>query len=240
MRNLQSDLLILTAALGLACIGIVSAQALDNADVQTLDAQASASVGTYVGMFGPHKITVSIEKIVGRTVMGYSVVTGNERAFSGAWQSLPDGIAFIGKEPGDHPEDGVFTLAFHAKEKTLSGKWEANDQKKPSVDLVLKARKFKYDPKVGQYPRASSRALKEADVENLRQEELRMMRNEIYARHGYSFTNQDMQEHFAKVDWYMPVALDVKDRLTPVEAKNVALIKQYENYTSEYYDRFGR
>lgn len=240
MWNLQTDLMALTAALALACFGTVSAQAPDNADVQTQDVKALASIGTYVGMFGPHKITVSIEKIVGRTVMGYSVVMGNERAFSGAWQSLPDGIAFMGKEPGDHAEDGTFTLLFNAGEKTLSGQWEANDKKLPPVELSLKARTFKYDPKTGQYPMASTRLLKEKDVENLRQEELRLMRNEIYARHGYSFIIQDMQEHFAKVDWYMPVALDVKDRLTAVEAKNVALIKRYENYGSEFYDRFGR
>ncbi|WP_166647336.1 YARHG domain-containing protein [Prosthecobacter fusiformis] len=233
-------MIILTAMLGLTCANPASAQAPDNADVQTADTQAAAAIGTYVGMFGPHKITVSIEKIVGRTVLGYSVVTGNERAFSGSWQTVAEGISFIGKEPGDHPEDGVFNLSFNATNKTLAGRWDANDKKKPSVDLSLKARKFKYDPSAGEYAQASSRVLKEKDVENLTQAELRLMRNEIYARHGYSFIIQDMQEHFAKVDWYMPVALDVADRLTPLEAKNAALIKRYESYSSEYYDKFGR
>ncbi len=215
-------------------------QAPDNADAQTQDANAAAAVGTYVGAFGPHKITVSVEKIVGRTIIGYSIVTGNERAFSGAWQTIPDGIAFIGKEPGDHGQDGYFTLSFNNKQKTLTGRWDSFDKKLPSVELTLKARQFKYDPKAGQYPKASTKLLKAADVENLRPAELRIMRNEIYARHGYSFLMEDMQKHFAVVDWYMPIVLDVKSQLTDIETKNAALIKRYENYGAEYYDRFGR
>ena len=230
---------LLTLAAGPA-LPLQTARAQDNADVQSTDKNAAAAVGTYSGMFGPHKITISIEKIVGRTVMGYSIVTANERAFSGAWQTVPEGIAFVGKEPGDHPEDGVFNLVFDSKEKTLSGRWDANDKKIASVEFSVKARKFKYDPKAGTYPKGSTKLLKESDVENMRPEELRIMRNEIYARHGYSFILEDMQKHFADADWYMPVVLDVKDKLTQVELKNEALIKRYENYGATYYDRFGR
>lgn len=197
-------------------------------------------VGTYAGFFGEHKITLSIEKIVGDTVMGYSIVKGNERAFSGSWESEVEGFSFVGKEPGDHPEDGVFAMKFNPKEKTLTGRWEAPGKNLAPVELALKARKFQYDAKAGQYPKTSTKLLKESDVENMRPAELRIMRNEIYARHGYSFTLEDMQKHFAQADWYMPVVLDVKDKLTPTERKNAELIKRYENYGAAYYDRFGR
>ena len=66
------------------------------------------------------------------------------------------------------------------------------------------------------------------------------MRHEIYARHGYSFINEDMQRHFTTVDWYLPIALDVKSKLTAIESKNAELIKRYENYGAAYYDKFGR
>lgn len=241
MKTLSFRSLIVLAIVGLWLSPPVSqAHDPENVDVQQADPNAAAAVGTYVGSFGPHKITISIEKIVGRTVLGYSIVTGNERAFSGAWQTTPEGIAFLGKEPGNHPEDGYFTLSFQAAEKTLKGRWDANDTKIPSVELSLKARKFKYDPKQGDYPQSSTKLLKEKDVENLRPAELRIMRNEIYARHGYSFINEDMQKHFAAVDWYMPIALDVKSQLTATEVKNAELIKRYENYGDAYYDKFGR
>ena len=215
-------------------------KAPDNGDVQSTNSNAAAMVGTYVGFFGPHKITVSIEKVVGRTILGYSIVTANERAFSGSWQEVPEGIAFRANEPGDHPEDGIFSMTFNVQTKTLVGRWDANDKNKPSVEMTLQARKFKYDPKVGEYPKTSTKLLKVADVENMRPAELRIMRNEIYARHGYSFIIEDMQKHFALVDWYMPVALDVTTKLTDIETKNAALIKRYENYGAAYYDRFGR
>jgi len=215
-------------------------QPVDNADVQSADKNAAAMVGTYVGAFGPHKITLSIEKVVGRTVLGYSIVTANERAFSGSWQGVPEGIAFKANEPGDHPEDGNFSMTLNVQTKTLNGRWDANDKNKPSVEMTLTPRKFKYDPKAGTYPKTSTKLLKEADVENMKPAELRLMRNEIYARHGYSFIIEDMQKHFANVDWYMPVALDVSAKLTPIETKNAALIKRYENYGAKYYDRFGR
>jgi YARHG domain-containing protein len=215
-------------------------QQVDNGDVSSADKDAAAMVGTYVGAFGPHKITISIEKVVGRTILGYSIVTANERAFSGSWQKEPEGFAFRATEPGDHPEDGTFTMTFNVKTKSLDGIWDANDTSKPSVKMTLAQRKFKYDPKAGTYPKASTKLLKAADVENMRQAELRLMRNEIYARHGYSFIIEDMQKHFATADWYMPVVLDVTTKLTEIENKNAALIRRYETYGAKYYDRFGR
>jgi len=214
----------------------------DNADVTKTAAETAQMIGTYVGMFGPHKITVSIEKIVGQTVMGYSIVTANERAFSGSWRSEFDGFTFVAKEPGDHREDGIFTLHFSTQDRRLKGFWEPKEKgkAKDKLPLFLTAKKFKYDPKAGQYPKTSTKLLKTADVENLHPEELRIMRNEIYVRHGYCFIMEDMQKHFAQVPWYMPIALDIKTSLTEIEAKNTELIKRYENYESKYYDRFGR
>ncbi len=209
-------------------------------DVRTTTPNAVPLAGTYVGAFGPHKITLSIEKVVGNTILGYSIVNANERAFSGSWQILPEGISFLVQEPGDHPEDGLFSMTLNIQTKALTGRWEPNDKNKTPVEMTLQSRKFKYDPKVGEYSKASTKLLKVADVENMRPAELRLMRNEIYARHGYSFIIEDMQQHFAAVDWYMPVALDVTSKLTETETKNAALIKRYENYGAKYYDRFGR
>jgi hypothetical protein len=66
------------------------------------------------------------------------------------------------------------------------------------------------------------------------------MRNEIYARHGYTFQLADMRQHFDKQDWYMAVSQDITDNLTETERKNAELIKRYEKYSAEYYDSFGR
>ena len=209
-------------------------------DVSVPDKNASALIGTYVGAFGERKITVSLDKVIGKTVTGYSIVAGNERAFSGSWEAVEGGYTILAKEPGDHAADGIFKFTFTAKPKALSGEWVANDKKIGSRKFSLPARTFKYNTKAGQYPQSTTTPLKEADVENMKPADLRIMRNEIYARHGYSFKLADMREHFDKLDWYMPMAIDITTKLTKTEKNNAALIKRYEKYTEEHYDDFGR
>jgi hypothetical protein len=231
----------------LASAGSLSAQSTEvkpyagEDDVTAPNEIAPAMIGTYVGAFGKRKITISLDRIIGKTVTGYSIVAGNERAFSGSWSAFSDGdVTVIAKEPGDDPADGEFRFTFLKKTKSLTGEWTPNDARIGIYKFNLPARTFKYNPKAGNYPQSSTRLLKEADVENLRPAELRIMRNEIYARHGYSFKLADMREHFDKLDWYMPSAVDITRKLTATEEKNAALIKRYENYTAEYYDAFGR
>ena len=211
-----------------------------NSDVSTPQTDDQGLLGTYVGQFGPHRITICLQNIVGDTVNGYSVVAGNERAFSGSLTRDVNGRGIAAREPGDHPQDGRFDLSYLFADKHLTGTWTPNDQKLQSYTFDLTRRDFKYDPKLGQYPQASTRALKTADVENKRPEDLRIMRNEIYARHGYTFRLKEVRDYFDTQDWYMPISFNVSTQLTPIEQRNETLIKKYENYGSQYYDAFGR
>src|SRR5690606_24178408 len=98
----------------------------------------------------------------------------------------------------------------------------------------LNKRNYQYNKNVGDYPQASQRMLTTTDVENMTDKELEIMRNEIYARHGYSFKNKDMRFEFNKKDWYIPMGVDIRDRLTDIEAQNIELIYVYESYYEEY------
>ena len=195
--------------------------------------------GYYVGSFADTKITVRLDKVIGNTITGYSIVRGNERAFSGWLKAQANGDAEMQmSEPGDDPTDGVFH--FQLQGSALNGSWTPNNKSRSTVQLVLTKRDFKYDPHAGKYPQTSVAVLKEEDVSNMKPADLRIMRNEIYARHGYSFTAAEMQRYFDQQDWYMPISTDVAPDLTKVELKNVALIKRYENYTTVSYNAFGR
>ena len=210
-------------------------------DVSVPNGATAEMKGTFVGDFGGKKITICIDRIIGDTVTGYSIVGGNERAFSGSFTRTKDGYEIIAREPGDHPADGLFKMIYSRETKDLAGVWVPNDTKKIAERVfVLPARTYKYDPKAGEYPQSSSRLLTEKDVENIRPADLRIMRNEIYARHGYTFQMSDMRKHFDDQGWYMAVSQDITDRLTEKEKKNAELIKRYENYGEEYYDGFGR
>ena len=73
------------------------------------------------------------------------------------------------------------------------------------------------------------------------QGDLEVMRNSIYARHGYSFRNRRMRFLFDQlVDWYMPVSVNITGELTDLEKKNIDLLKRYEAHAEKYYDVFGR
>jgi hypothetical protein len=86
----------------------------------------------------------------------------------------------------------------------------------------------------------STTLLSTKDVENMRRGDLEVLRNAIYARHGYAFRNRNMRVLFDNVEWYMPVSTDIREELTEIERKNVALLKRYEEHAERYYDYFGR
>jgi len=87
---------------------------------------------------------------------------------------------------------------------------------------------------------ASNRLLTKKEVENLKKGDLLIIRNTIYARHGFSFKNRPLRIFFDAQEWYMPVNTDIKSNLTEIEKKNIQLLLKYEKNAVEYYDYFGR
>lgn len=87
---------------------------------------------------------------------------------------------------------------------------------------------------------ASNTLLTKKDVENLKKGDLLIIRNTIYARHGYSFKNRTLRVFFDRQEWYVPYTVDIKSELTEIELKNIELLLKYEKNAEEYYDTFGR
>lgn len=87
---------------------------------------------------------------------------------------------------------------------------------------------------------ASVQELKEADLKNLKKIDLEIIRNTIYARHGYTFKKRTYRQFFDYVAWYIPVSTDVTASLTELEKKNIALLNRFEKYAEDHYDNFGR
>jgi hypothetical protein len=87
---------------------------------------------------------------------------------------------------------------------------------------------------------ASVQELKEDDLKNLKKIDLEIIRNTIYARHGYTFKKRTYRQFFDYVDWYIPVSTDVTAELTELEKRNIALLNRFEKYAEDHYDSFGR
>ena len=80
-------------------------------------------------------------------------------------------------------------------------------------------------------PDSSTTYLTMDDLEGLTAEECRIARNEIYARHGRRFSEEELQSYFDSCSWYTGTT-DPEDFdgsvLNDYEEKNLALIVQYE------------
>ena len=82
---------------------------------------------------------------------------------------------------------------------------------------------------VGDYPDASKRLLIEEELQSLESRELRRMRNEIFARYGYTFQEGgEMDKHFKSKNWYQAKYDEVDQWLTEIERKNLETIGKIE------------
>jgi hypothetical protein len=198
-------------------------------------------LGSFVGPFGDNKITLLVTKLEGDSVVGRTIVGGNDRPFRGTFKKEGALVSFNAKEPGDHKDDGEFNFSIdEGSPDILKGNWKPFAKNRPAKDFELQRKQFAYRTDVGDYPEASQRLLKAEDVENLMKEDLEFMRNEIFARHGYCFNKKYLRQQFELQDWYVPNTVDIKGYLTEIEKKNIAMIKRYEKYAEEYGDEYGR
>jgi hypothetical protein len=108
----------------------------------------------------------------------------------------------------------------------------AKDQKKVKLNAVeeenvklIEREEAKLREKIATEP------ITQSMVEGLFVEDLRVLRNEIYAKRGRVFKDKKLQEYFAAQAWYQPNP-DFKDEsLTEMEFKNLAVIKEVEEYS---------
>lgn len=76
-------------------------------------------------------------------------------------------------------------------------------------------------------PHSSYAYLTYYDIAGLTKSQLRVARNEIYARHGFIFKSQDLKAYFYSQDWYVPDPT-YNGSLSSIEEYNVNFIKSFE------------
>ncbi|HEX8738113.1 MAG TPA: YARHG domain-containing protein [Pyrinomonadaceae bacterium] len=91
-----------------------------------------------------------------------------------------------------------------------------------------------YEAKIRE--KLSTEILTEDALGALFTEDLRILRNEIYARRGRVFKDKELQKYFESTDWYKPNP-DFKDEmLSEIEFKNLAAIKDAEQSAASKFD----
>lgn len=121
---------------------------------------------------------------------------------------------------------------FTKKTETINYDTSVNNENSYYDNNAIDESEYKYE-----YLR--EREMTYDDVEGKSAEELRLMRNYIFARRGYIFESEDLKEYFERFSWYVPLYYDVTPRLSDIEKYNVNIIKEWEtnfgpDYTPEY------
>jgi hypothetical protein len=76
------------------------------------------------------------------------------------------------------------------------------------------------------FPDSSARQVTFGQLVGMSLVQLRLARNEIYARHGYNFASPELQSYFGRFDWYKPSSSPVE--LNAIEKRNIALFQEAE------------
>lgn len=82
---------------------------------------------------------------------------------------------------------------------------------------------------------ASNYRFTENDLSPLTAKELTYLRNSVYAKHGYVFNSQELNNYFKQISWYHPDASVTAAALNSVERVNVEFIKNYQERNGKTY-----
>ena len=80
------------------------------------------------------------------------------------------------------------------------------------------------------FPDSNLRLLTESDINGKSAEELRIAKNEIYARHGRIFISEDLREYFESKSWYqgyIPADQFNESFFNEIEKENIIFIQRY-------------
>ncbi len=170
-------------------------------------------------------------KQTGKIITGYSLLNGQKTEFKGKIEPTDLNYTVTLNEIGQGDSIGKFVLDYNSNTSKIDAQWTSSSQKIKPKFFTLDAQQCKYAKSEGNFPEASSRLLKDVDLQ-IPLYELQYMRNEIYARHGYAFKSKDWARDFSFSDWYMPCYTDteIEAQLTDIEKKNVKRIKMVEPY----------
>src|SRR6185436_3023992 len=82
--------------------------------------------------------------------------------------------------------------------------------------------------------KCSSEIIDESTLKNENIFSLKLLKNEIYARKGYVFSNSEYSEIFKKYNWYKPVKDNKSIVFSDIESKNITILSRRISEMSDY------
>ena len=192
-------------------------------------AAVTALPQSWTGIYNDEQKISLFFKQNGNQLTGYSVLQGKVMNFTGTLNA--NGKIAL-KEKGSGNSAGFFDFQYKPSSSKMEGSWRSSTGNVKPKFFSVDSQQCRYAKGEGEYPYTSTRLLKDADLQ-MSLEELQYMRNEIYARQGYAFTNKNWAITFSDQDWYMPCYTDVESRLSGIEKQNIQRIKSVEPYAKK-------
>ncbi|MEP6925905.1 MAG: YARHG domain-containing protein [Pyrinomonadaceae bacterium] len=97
-----------------------------------------------------------------------------------------------------------------------------NNTEKKNVETILRVEN-RLREEIAKKPKTAD------DFSGLFTEDLRLLRNEIYARHGRIFKTKVLNDYFSEQSWYKPDPSYSDSMLTAIESENLKAIKEAED-----------
>ena len=182
-------------------------------------------VGVYEQKGSPSELIIEWDKVIDNSVpANYEVLTFNGLVLGNI--TITPEVAERGHRLKGTWEilstlDGFILCGLTLYEDTDFGWWEH--------DGVNYIEYYKSNPDVPRFAYTSTTLLNDKRFRKLSNSTLRIMRNEIMARHGYRFQSKDLQDYFSSMPWYKPAESNDEVKLSFIEQLNVELIKAEEN-----------
>lgn len=208
---------------------------------------------------GTSPVTIVMALIAAVAVIALVVVVADPFHMGGS-DSAPQQQVVAEEEPKDDAADDEASTEDDSAEEAAED--DASDEEEPSDDssrggdnnvVVVVGDDGKDEPSGGDtivvhespdgyvLPNSSSHTYSASELSHLTDWELYLARNEIYARHGREFHNDDLQRYFNGQSWYTPVYspedFDARSGsiLSSVEQKNAATILSIEQSRGSAY-----
>lgn len=139
--------------------------------------------------------------------------------------SYKKGILYVDNES--------FQLYTYDKEQGLGSSYNKTENEKTYHYL-----QFNYDRSIkkplGKYPETSFVKLTKSDFINYSNHDLKIIRNEIFARNGYPFKiGGKMHNYFSSKNWYKHIKKTKTTVLSEIEKHNINLIKSLEQINNK-------
>lgn len=155
--------------------------------------------------------------------------TGNEAGFLNIYQDDFNADFSVRKVSGEYGSTKIEIRIDHKEEIPLTSTLN-RPSSEPSQLASPSDTKMPQTSDQNEYvlPFSNSRKIAREDLAGFTYWQLKVARNEIYARHGRSFAHQDLSCYFDKLSWYRIDPEYGENKLSPLEMSNAVFILNYE------------